>query len=179
MISRIAEIKINKRPCVSPLFANARVPAAHCPAIGTGARLRAADKLQRMRATGVAAVLDTAWVMIFVLIGRASHVKGESLAGIASTSWPFLCGLAAGWALSFWWARARPGWVLAVRPAGVVVWLCTVALGMALRVIAGQGTAPAFIVVALVFLGLFLLGWRAAWRLLTAARGGAKAAGRA
>jgi hypothetical protein len=31
-------------------------------------------------------------------------------------------------------------------------------------VLAGQGTAPAFIVVSLMFLGLFLLGWRLAAR---------------
>jgi hypothetical protein len=31
---------------------------------------------------------------------------------------------------------------------------------MTLRVVAGQGTAVAFIAVALVFVGLFLLGWR-------------------
>ena len=36
---------------------------------------------------------------------------------------------------------------------------------MVLRVVAGQGTAVAFIVVALAFLGLFLLGWRLAVRL--------------
>jgi hypothetical protein len=29
-----------------------------------------------------------------------------------------------------------------------------------LRVVAGQGTAVAFVLVALAFLGLFLLGWR-------------------
>ena len=39
-------------------------------------------------------------------------------------------------------------------------WLGAVALGMVLRVVSGQGTAFAFIVVALAFLGLFLLGWR-------------------
>jgi hypothetical protein len=38
---------------------------------------------------------------------------------------------------------------------------------MILRVIAGQGTAVAFVVVALAFLGLFLLGWRVVARLLT------------
>jgi hypothetical protein len=42
------------------------------------------------------------------------------------------------------------------------VWLVTVALGQALRVLAGQGTALAFIIVSLLFLGLFLLGWRIA-----------------
>ncbi len=120
----------------------------------------------------IAAVLDIACVLVFVVIGRASHVKGEALAGIASTSWPFLCGLAAGWAAAGALAaggRASPGrpgpWPLAVRPAGLVIWLATVALGMTLRVVSGQGTAAAFIVVALAFLGLFLLGWRLAWAL--------------
>jgi hypothetical protein len=47
----------------------------------------------------------------------------------------------------------------------VGAWLGTVALGMLLRVVSGQGTAPAFIGVALVFLGLFLLGWRLLARL--------------
>jgi Protein of unknown function (DUF3054) len=36
---------------------------------------------------------------------------------------------------------------------------------MVLRVVSGQGTALAFIIVALAFLGLFLLGWRLCWRL--------------
>jgi hypothetical protein len=47
----------------------------------------------------------------------------------------------------------------------VGAWLGAVALGMLLRVISGQGTAPAFIGVALAFLGLFLLGWRLLGRL--------------
>ena len=105
-------------------------------------------------------MLDVCSVLIFVVIGRASHTKGESLAGIASTSWPFLCGLAVGWAASRAWRRP-----LALRPAGIAVWLCTVAVGMVLRVVSGQGTALAFIVVALAFLGLFLLGWRLLARL--------------
>ena len=107
-------------------------------------------------------MLDVCSVLIFVVIGRASHTKGESLAGIASTSWPFLCGLAVGWAGSRAWRRP-----LALRPAGLAVWLCTVALGMVLRVVSGQGTAVAFTGVALAFLGLFLLGWRVLGRLLT------------
>ncbi len=107
-------------------------------------------------------LLDICCVLVFVIIGRASHAKGEALGGIASTSWPFLCGLAAGWALSRAWRAPA-----ALAPAGVVAWLSTVALGMVLRVIAGQGTAVAFILVALAFLGLFLLGWRLLWRLAT------------
>ncbi len=108
-----------------------------------------------MRSARVAVVLDVGCVLVFVIIGRASHTRGESLAGIASTAWPFLCGLAAGWAAARAWRRP-----FALRPAGLVIWLCTVALGMILRVVSGQGTAAAFIAVALAFLGLFLLGWR-------------------
>jgi hypothetical protein len=40
------------------------------------------------------------------------------------------------------------------------VWLSTVAVGMALRVVSGQGTAVAFVFVALGFLGATMLGWR-------------------
>ena len=114
-----------------------------------------------MRSARIAVVLDVCCVLIFVIIGRASHTKGESLAGIASTSWPFLCGLGAGWAGSRAWRRP-----LALRPAGLTIWLCTVVVGMVLRVVSGQGTAVAFIGVALAFLGLFLLGWRLLGKLL-------------
>jgi hypothetical protein len=72
-----------------------------------------------------------------------------------STAWPFLCGLLFGWVAVRAWRRP-----VTLRPAGVAAWLGTVAVGMLLRVVAGQGTAVAFVLVALVFLGLFLLGWR-------------------
>lgn len=108
-----------------------------------------------MRSARLAAVLDVCCVLVFVIIGRASHTQGEALGGIASTSWPFLCGLAAGWVLSRAWRRP-----LALRPAGIAVWLSTVAFGMLLRLAGGQGIAVAFVGVALAFLGLFLLGWR-------------------
>jgi hypothetical protein len=115
-----------------------------------------------MRSARVAVVLDVCCVLVFVIFGRDSHDKGESLGGIASTSWPFLCGLAAGWAASRAWRRP-----LALRPTGLAAWLGAVALGMILRVVSGQGTAVAFIFVALAFLGLFLLGWRVVARLVT------------
>lgn len=113
-----------------------------------------------------AAVLDVCCVLVFVVIGRASHTKGEALAGIASTAWPFLAGLGIGWGLAL--ARSRkartPGGAHPGRlvPEGICAWLGTVALGMVLRVVSGQGTAVSFIIVALAFLGLFLLGWRLA-----------------
>jgi len=90
-----------------------------------------------------------------VLIGRASHHDGGGLAGLAAAAWPFLTGLAVGELGTRAWRRPA-----ALLPTGVGVWLSTVTVAMILRVIAGQGTAAAFIAVALAFLGLFLLGWR-------------------
>jgi hypothetical protein len=102
---------------------------------------------------------DACCVLAFVVIGRASHSDGETVAGIASTAWPFLTGLACGEVAVRAWRQP-----LALVPAGVGAWLGTVLVGQALRVLAGQGTALAFIVVSLLFLGLFLLGWRVAAR---------------
>lgn len=114
-------------------------------------------------AAGVLA--DVCCVVVFVVIGHASHHDGGGLAGLASTLWPFLTGLAIGVAATRAWRRP-----LALVPTGVGVWLCTVAVGQVLRVVAGQGTAAAFVAVSLAFLGLFLLGWRAVARLAPTAR---------
>jgi len=100
-------------------------------------------------------VIDLLVVLLFVGIGRANHHHGDSLSGMVSTTWPFAVGLAIGWLIVL--IRRQNG---ASLGAGVEVWLATVALGMILRVIAGQGTAFAFIVVALVFLGVLMLGLR-------------------
>jgi Protein of unknown function (DUF3054) len=108
-----------------------------------------------VRLVRLAVLLDCCCVLLFVIVGRASHAKGESLAGVASTAWPFLAGLACGWLGTRAWRRP-----IELVPAGVGAWLGTVAVGMLLRVVSGQGTALAFIGVALAFLGLFMLGWR-------------------
>jgi len=104
-------------------------------------------------------------VLVFVAIGRANHHDGGGLAGFWDTLWPFAAGLVIGLLVTRFWRRPT-----ALLPTGVGVWLSTVAAGMILRVLAGQGTALAFILVALVFLGLFQLGWRLAWRWLDPAR---------
>jgi len=114
----------------------------------------------RGRPVWLAVVLDGCCVLLFVIIGRVSHAKGESLAGVASTAWPFLAGLGCGWLTTRAWRRP-----FGLVPAGLGAWLGTVAVGMVLRVMSGQGTAFAFVLVALAFLGLFLLGWRLAARL--------------
>lgn len=103
-----------------------------------------------------AVVLDVCCVTAFVMIGRASHSEGETIAGIATTAWPFLSGLLIGWAVTRGWRRPA-----ALVGTGLGVWLVTVAAGMALRTVSGQGIAVTFVLVALVFLGLVMLGWRA------------------
>jgi hypothetical protein len=113
----------------------------------------------------VAGILDVVSVLVFVAIGRASHDHGETAAGVASTSWPFLTGLAVGWIVVRAWRRPH-----LLVPTGLMVWISCVAVGMVLRVVAGQGTAVAFVFVALAFLGLELLGWRALARIARKAR---------
>ena len=104
---------------------------------------------------------DICCVLVFVVIGRANHHAGETAAGVASTAWPFLAGLAAGEVATRGWRRP-----LALVPTGAGVWAGTVIGGQLLRVVSGQGTALAFIIVSVLFLGLFLLGWRLGARLL-------------
>jgi hypothetical protein len=103
-------------------------------------------------------VIDLLVVLLFVGIGRANHHHGDSVAGMVSTTWPFAVGLVIGWLIVL--VRRQVGISLS---AGVEIWLSTVTIGMVLRVLAGQGTAFAFIVVALVFLGALLLGPRLAF----------------
>jgi Protein of unknown function (DUF3054) len=105
----------------------------------------------------LAVAADVCCVLVFVVIGRANHHAGLSLARVAGTAWPFLAGLAAGEVAARVWRRPAAG-----LAAGVAAWLGCVVGGQVLRVVSGQGTEPAFVAVSAAFLGLFLLGWRVA-----------------
>jgi hypothetical protein len=111
---------------------------------------------------GVGAPLDLLVVLVFVVIGRSAHGHGLRVGGVVSTAWPFVSGLVVGWVALAAWRRTLTSWV-----GGLIVCIATVAIGMTLRVIAGQGTAFAFVLVALAFLGSLMIGWRVA---LTAGR---------
>lgn len=108
------------------------------------------------RYTLVGALLDVVVVLVFAGIGRASHHESNPILDALQTAWPFLVGAAAGWLLTRLFTGQLP---LRVR-IGWPVWLCAVVIGMLLRQLTGRGTALPFIIVATVFLGIFLLGWR-------------------
>lgn len=104
-----------------------------------------------------AAVVDVVAVLVFAAVGRASHAEGVTARGVWLVAWPFLVGLAVGWAVAR--RRSPDRWPTGVRGAWPV-WLTTVVLGLAVRVLAGGGFAWSFGVVTLVVLGVFLMGWR-------------------
>jgi hypothetical protein len=106
--------------------------------------------------------LDVLLVVSFAVVGRLSHDEAVDVGGVLTTAWPFLAGLAAAWLLVRWRSGAWP----AHLGHGITVWVVTVAVGMVLRALTGAGTAPSFVVVATVVLGILLLGSRAliVWR---------------
>ncbi|MFF2032570.1 DUF3054 domain-containing protein [Arthrobacter sp. NPDC058192] len=103
----------------------------------------------------LAACADALLILLFAAIGRDAHQRGETIAGVLATAWPFLAGAALTWlALRLWRAPLR------LWPAGVAVWLGTVGVGMILRAVTGQTVVLAFVIVALLSLAVFLLGYR-------------------
>ena len=111
----------------------------------------------------ISIALDVALVVAFVLIGRRSHENGCALPGLLLAIAPFLVGLLAGWGLIRWRSGTWPRRV----GHGVTLALSTVVRGLLGRVATGQGIGDGvggvvtFIAVALAFLLLFLVGWRA------------------
>ena len=106
--------------------------------------------------TPLAAALDTAVVVSFVAIGRRNHDQNEEISGLVETAAPFLIALAIAWVI--WRVWLQPDAVT----TGVRVWLTTLGLGMVLRnLVFDNGTATSFVLVASIFLGTFIVGWRA------------------
>ena len=115
------------------------------------------DKRRRVRRALIALFADVVCVIVFCTIGRRSHAEGVTVAGIAQTAWPFLAGTGVGWLLIGGWRRP-----FTVIPVGMVVWVCTVVVGMVLRNVTSAGVSASFVVVASVSTAVLLLGWRAA-----------------
>jgi FlaA1/EpsC-like NDP-sugar epimerase len=108
---------------------------------------------------GTALIVDVVAIIVFVILGRSSHHEsGGFLVSTLKVAAPFLIALLAGHALSKAWRTP------AAPSTGVIIWVTTLVLGMLLRRFAfGRGTALAFIIVASLFIGLFVVGWRVAW----------------
>ncbi|MCA1780982.1 MAG: DUF3054 family protein [Dermatophilaceae bacterium] len=117
--------------------------------------------------------VDVVLVVLFVLIGRRSHENGYALPGLVLALLPFLVGLLAGWGLIRWRSGAWPHRV----GHGVTLAIGTVVVGMIVRVVMGQsvgdgiGGLLTFGAVALAFLLLVLVGWRAGTAYLIGRRG--------
>lgn len=101
-----------------------------------------------------AAVADAVAVLAFTIIGIASH-DGSLVSAFARVLWPFALAAVIGWIVTRAWRHPARVW-----PTGVLVWLVTVAGGLALRGVSGQGLAWSFALVTAIFLAITLLGWR-------------------
>ncbi|MFF0990707.1 DUF3054 domain-containing protein [Kocuria nitroreducens] len=112
---------------------------------------------------GPALIVDVLLVLLFAGLGRSTHALDAT--GLLVTAWPFLAGLLLGWLV--WRVRRTP---FDVWPRGAALWVTTVAVGMGLRLVVGEGTAPSFVLVTLAVLGVFLLGPRALVSALRAVR---------
>ena len=113
------------------------------------------DDRTATRAAALALLADVACVLLFCSIGRRSHAEGLTALGIAETAWPFVTGTGIGWLAARAWQRPT-----ALAPTGIIIWLCTVVIGMVLRKASSQGTAVSFVVVATLSTAILLLGWR-------------------
>ncbi len=102
-----------------------------------------------------AAAADAVLILVFAAVGRDAHQRGDILTGVLLTAWPFLAGAALGWLVARAWRNP-----LSVRRAGLAVWLGSVAGGMALRAVTGQTVVLPFVIVALLSLGVLLVGYR-------------------
>jgi len=117
-----------------------------------------------MRTPVLAFVADALFLLVFVLIGRASHDENPVL-GALVTYWPFFVALVIGWAVARAWKSP-----VAVLRSGVPIWIITVAGGVLLRALSDQGVQVSFVIVTSIVLGVFLLGWRGIVRLVRARR---------
>ena len=100
-------------------------------------------------------LFDALCVLLMVVIGTRNHDTDTGINGVLYVAAPF-------W-IAVFIAHVSP--LLQRTPAEpnkYVVWGYTVVMGMVLRnYLFDRGTAPAFIIVATMFLGATMLGWRA------------------
>jgi len=98
---------------------------------------------------------DALCVLVFVVIGTRNHDTDTGLSGILYVAAPFWIAMSLAHAAPLMQREAK------ALPHEYVVWGYTIVMGMVLRnLVFDRGTAPAFVIVATVFLGATMLGWR-------------------
>jgi hypothetical protein len=132
---------------------------------------RTPDRRTPDRRTPLAVGLDTFSVVLFVALGRREHEREATISGLIDTAAPFLIALAVAWVVLRAW-RHPTSW-----RTGVGIWVIVITTGMVLRnLVFGDGTATSFVIVATLFVGLFVVGWRLVLGLLDRRRGDGQAA---
>jgi hypothetical protein len=111
--------------------------------------------LSSLRSWVPAAAADLVLILVFAAIGRDAHARGDVITGAFITAWPFLAGAGVAWVVMRVWRSPYAVW-----PSGVGVWISAVLIGMLLRAVTGQTVVLPFVIVALISLGVFLLGFR-------------------
>ena len=101
-------------------------------------------------------VFDALCVLLMVVIGTRNHETDTGVTGILFVAAPFWIALSLAHLAPLLQRKNRKD------TNTFVVWGYTVAMGMLLRnMVFNRGTAVAFIIVATVFLGITMFGWRA------------------
>jgi hypothetical protein len=126
---------------------------------------RQTDRVKFDRRLTIAVALDVFVVVLFVAIGRRNHDESGAFRSVIETAAPFLIGLAVGWGVARAWHHP-----MHLR-TGLAIWPITVLAGMIVRnLVFDRGTATSFVIVATIFLGLTLVGWRMLMRLSVVGR---------
>ncbi len=126
-------------------------------AVASHAGFRQTGSVGQENRLPVAIGLDVFFVVLFSALGRRTHDEGGAFVDVIETAAPFLIGLAIAWVLLRVWRRPT------AVPIGLAVWPITLLVGMIVRrTVFDRGTATAFVVVATLFIGACLVGWRLA-----------------
>jgi uncharacterized membrane protein YbjE (DUF340 family) len=117
--------------------------------------------VNKSRQVAVEIKLDIFSVLLFVAVGRRNHNDSTGVSGVFEVALPFLIALISGWLVTRAWRSPQ------ALSTGVVIWLVTTVLGLALRnFLFDRGTATPFIIVATLVLGALIFGRRLIFRVI-------------
>ena len=99
---------------------------------------------------------DALCILLMVVIGTRNHKTDTGISGILFVAAPFWIAMSLTHLAPLLQRKNRKD------PNPYMVWGYTVIMGMLLRnMVFNRGTAAAFVIVATVFLGITMFGWRA------------------